>query len=389
MQLGTFSVSLAVKDLAASRAFYEKLGFAAFAGAPSQNWLILKNGDHVICLFQGMFERNMLTFNPGWDSDARPVEAFTDVRELQRRLKAVPWLKEATPPCIYAVGGGFRAIAKLHMIKTEYPLNIVHEYVMNRRALNQTIEKLVSMKPEEVAELPGISAKRASTLIPTAVVLQQLLEVTSAPQVMFSVSGIREGFFYDLLDKEQQAEDPLIASAMDLAALIGRQGTYGKELHAWMTPLFASEPMLWQRLRLSLCVLSELAWAIDPNFRASWAYHRIIQSSLKGMDHKERLMLALALYHRYQPKFKGEKRALKLLDERERLWARCVGLAANLAFQLSGGRSGNLHHARLTWHDGQVQLALDEEAAPLRTETVEKRVEMLSEALRGFTRFVL
>ena len=87
MQLGAFSISLAVKDLAASRAFYEKFGFQAFGGDPAQNWLILKNGDHVIGLFQGMFEKNTLTFNPGWDQNAQPVDSFTDVRELQRRLK--------------------------------------------------------------------------------------------------------------------------------------------------------------------------------------------------------------------------------------------------------------------------------------------------------------
>lgn len=88
MELGAFSVSLAVKDLEASRAFYEKLGFAPFAGDASQNWLILKNGDHVIGLFQGMFERNMLTFNPGWGQAAQPLDTFTDIRELQRALKA-------------------------------------------------------------------------------------------------------------------------------------------------------------------------------------------------------------------------------------------------------------------------------------------------------------
>ncbi len=88
MELGAFSVSLAVKDLQASKAFYEKLGFTSFAGDPSQNWLILKNGDHVIGLFQGMFERNLLTFNPGWNQNAQKLERFTDVRELQRRLKA-------------------------------------------------------------------------------------------------------------------------------------------------------------------------------------------------------------------------------------------------------------------------------------------------------------
>ena len=87
MDLGAFSVSLAVNDLAASRAFYEALGFSQFHGDASQGWLILKNGSTVIGLFQGMFERNTLTFNPGWDSNAQPVDAFTDVRELQRRLK--------------------------------------------------------------------------------------------------------------------------------------------------------------------------------------------------------------------------------------------------------------------------------------------------------------
>jgi catechol 2,3-dioxygenase-like lactoylglutathione lyase family enzyme len=97
MELGNFSISLAVKDIDASRAFYEKFGFTVFGGNAAQKWLILKNGDHVIGLFQGMFDRNMLTFNPGWDSNANRLDVFTDVRELQRALKAqgVPLLSEA------------------------------------------------------------------------------------------------------------------------------------------------------------------------------------------------------------------------------------------------------------------------------------------------------
>ena len=87
MNLGSFSVSLAVKDLATAKGFYEKLGFDAVGGDPQQNWLILKNGDHVIGLFQGMFEKNILTFNPGWDQGGNELDSFTDVRELQRELK--------------------------------------------------------------------------------------------------------------------------------------------------------------------------------------------------------------------------------------------------------------------------------------------------------------
>ena len=97
MELGAFSISLAVKDIHASQAFYEKFGFKAFGGDITQNWLILKNGDTIIGLFQGMFDQNILTFNPGWDQDAQPLASFTDVRELQRQLKAqgVTFVSEA------------------------------------------------------------------------------------------------------------------------------------------------------------------------------------------------------------------------------------------------------------------------------------------------------
>lgn len=88
MELGAFSISLSVKDIKASKSFYQKLGFQVFGGDESQNWLIMKNGDHVIGLFQGMFEKNILTFNPGWDQNSSTLNSYTDVRDLQRALKA-------------------------------------------------------------------------------------------------------------------------------------------------------------------------------------------------------------------------------------------------------------------------------------------------------------
>ena len=99
MELGAFSISLAVKDIEASKRFYKTLGFTTFMGNQAQGWLIVKNGDHVIGLFQGMFEKNILTFNPGWNSDAKPLSKFTDVRELQRQLKerGVSMVSEAPP----------------------------------------------------------------------------------------------------------------------------------------------------------------------------------------------------------------------------------------------------------------------------------------------------
>ncbi len=88
MELGSFSISLAVEDLSASQSFYEKLGFEVMGGDAQQNWLILKNGDHVLGLFQGMFKENILSFNPGWDQSANELDSFTDVRDIQRELKS-------------------------------------------------------------------------------------------------------------------------------------------------------------------------------------------------------------------------------------------------------------------------------------------------------------
>ena len=109
MQLGAFSVSLAVSDLEQSRSFYEKLGFRTVGGDPSQNWLILRNGTTTLGLFHGMFEGNLLTFNPGWDGNAHPVAGFTDVRELQKRLREqgvepkVPADESTTGPASFMV----------------------------------------------------------------------------------------------------------------------------------------------------------------------------------------------------------------------------------------------------------------------------------------------
>ncbi len=95
MELGAFSISLAVKDLAASRVFYQNLGFEDMGGMPAQNWIIMKNGDTVIGLFQGMFDSNIITFNPGWDQSAQPVEPFTDIRDVQKQLKSAGIALEA------------------------------------------------------------------------------------------------------------------------------------------------------------------------------------------------------------------------------------------------------------------------------------------------------
>lgn len=308
---------------------------------------------------------------------------------VARELQQVTWLRHTAAEQIYAIGGSFRAIAKMQIRRSDYPLPIVHEYRLSWRSIDQLIDMLSSLPAEEIENIPGVPKKRAPTMLAATMMLQQLMEASQTSYAIFSVAGLREGLLYDRLDPKTQAIDPLEASARDLAALAGRRGRYARELFDWMRPLFAHESPANGRLRLALCTISEMAWTIDPNFRADWAYLRIIQSSIKGISHRERVMLAMALFHRYQNKWKTERPETALLDEQDRLWARCVGLAANLAFHLSGGKQGNLHHARLRVEGSGVFLALDEDARPLHTETVEKRLEGLGSTFRALSNFII
>ncbi len=308
---------------------------------------------------------------------------------IDAELASLEWLPQVRARMIYAIGGSFRTLAKTHMKQTGYPLPILHEYTLSKRTIDKMVKHLMPMGVKDIGELPGIPAKRAATILPAAMMLQRLMERSGANKVMFSVSGIREGLLYSQLPPKQQKQDPLLASALDLASLAGRQGRYAQELFDWMQPLFKEESDRRKRLRMALCCVSEMAWTIDPNFRGEWAYLRILHSAIKGVDHRERVLLALALYHRHHSKWKQDREELALLDERDRLWARCVGMAANLAFQLSGGKQGNLHHARLTLSGKQVKLALDSEAKPLRTDTVEKKLEGLGETFKALSSFVI
>ncbi len=303
---------------------------------------------------------------------------------LQDQLGHIKWLKKSCAKQCYAIGGGFRSIAKLHMRQQAAPLKLVHEYTMSAAQLTKIHNAIAPLDEAALAALPGISSKRSATLPIASLVLSSLLEISGAKRNVFSVAGIREGLMHEQLSAKERRADPLLASAQVLSKIAGRKGRYAKELYQWMQPLFADEKKAHSRLRLALCHISEIAWTIDPNFRAEWAYLRIIQSDMKGLSHPERAMLALALFHRYQVKLKKDYAELALLTDAQKHWAQMVGIAANLAFQLSGGQGGNLYHAQLAINeDGTPSLRIDSAAKGLYTEMVEKRLEGLSLAFKA------
>jgi exopolyphosphatase/guanosine-5'-triphosphate,3'-diphosphate pyrophosphatase len=271
----------------------------------------------------------------------------------------------------------------MHMAEIGHPLKILHHYSVPAESMQAFARRIMQLPPEAIAKLPGASSKRAPALIPAATIMSTLLEMSRFDEVIFSTSGIREGVLYEKLSPYVKIDDPLISAAADIARQAGRLNHYGRELFAWMAPLFPKEDAQQARLRLAACILCEVAWRIHPEYRAEWAFHRIIQSSMNGVTHSQRVALALAVYHRYQVKPKDRFSLLPLVSEKQRRWARLVGTCANLAFQLSGGIAGNLAYTELKVENNEGRLVYEPEMEELIGETVRKRLDGLGEMLKA------
>ncbi len=363
---GTTEATLAAQGI--QSAFYRPDGLVADLGGGSLELARLCEGE--------ISQQQSLGFGSlaldGVAADAKSI------RSLIKDHRSLPIPRADT---LYAIGGSFRNLAKHHVVAREYPLGLIHGYRISLRQLSALIRRLEPLSPDEIAALPGVSAKRADSMLATGILLRELMRAADADQVVFSVSGIREGLAYRQLSERAQARDPLLASAYDLGMLAGRSGAYAEELYAWTQPLFADDTPERQRLRRALCTIGEIAWTIDPVYRAEWAWDRVIHSAIKGLTHHERLILALGLYHRYSSRWKHDDRLIRFVTDEQQQWAQRAGLAMNLAFQLSAGRAGNLNHFELAVKKGTLTLTHDKAAAPLMTSLVEKKLAALQEVV--------
>jgi exopolyphosphatase/guanosine-5'-triphosphate,3'-diphosphate pyrophosphatase len=304
---------------------------------------------------------------------------------IQQQFARLGWLGEKSYPCLYGIGGSFRAIAKIHMQENNYPLTLLHDYEIETGAAMELLDRLVTWPEEKIAEIPT-AEKRQNQLPAAAMIMQELLTVSKAEKVVFSTSGIREGPLYSLLSPYLRNEDPLISSCAELAGQNGRHPGYPSEVFEWMDLAFKDETEAERRLRAAACILSELAWRIHRSSRGAWVYHRIIQSSLVGISHVERVALATALYHRYQPVWKEDWRSYSLLNDRWRNWAQAVGSAMSLAYYLSGGLPGNLGYVVLKPERGRPRLRMAREIQPLQGEKLDQLLDRFATASSAYNR---
>lgn len=303
---------------------------------------------------------------------------------IDKRFSEISWLDDEKTPNIYAIGGSFRALAKMHMITNNYPLQILHEYTVNSKEFLSFVREIAGISLEKLEKYSNGASKRAAALPGAAMVLEKLLSASNAENIVFSASGIREGYLYEKLPVQEQGEDGMLFSCREFASHNGRSMEYGEELFTWMQPLLAKENERIRRLRLAFCLLSDIALHIHPEYRGEWAFQRIIYSAFTSITHIERITLALALYHRYQFKLKENWSQLKLISNEDKAWAKLVGTSANLAYHLSGSISGNLHKTELTLKDKNISLKLIGDMADIMGDAIQKRIDGVDEAYKDY-----
>lgn len=240
---------------------------------------------------------------------------------------------------LYIVGGAWRALGRLHIKNSNHPLEILHGYRADAQGVIELCRLVARQGPKSLARLRVVSQARAAALPAAALLLGELLRRSGVAAAVFSAHGLREGLLYERLDKAAQNQDPLLAACRDAAGRTPHFGIDEEALMAWLAPLFRGETAALSRLRRAAVLLSESAWQVHPDYRARQAMADVMRGQYVGIDHRERVLLGLALRARYSHKdmAAAAEPYRALLHEDDERWCYRVGLALRLAHTLSGG----------------------------------------------------
>jgi len=322
---------------------------------------------------------------------ALPVQAMLAATGRGARRPLDTLLTEGLPPAViaepvfYAVGGGFRAIAKAHMAATGVPVQVVHGYTLDAGTARSFAKRLWGLSPDQLAAQPGVPARRLATLPAAALVLDRLLKRLEPERVVFSALGLREGWLYAQLSEAERYLDPLVEGAQIVGMAGGaRVPAFGAALAQWTDGLFPGETPADRRLRLAACALTDIAWRSHVDVQAEESFHRLLQFPFIGIDHLERVYLAAIIHARYgggsgDP---ATAAALALLSPAQRRRARILGRALRLGHRLSGCVGEILEATSLHIEAGLVRLEIRSTAGIPDSDTLKSRLQDLAKALR-------
>jgi len=302
---------------------------------------------------------------------------------VEAELATLPQLKRGEGRDLYLVGGAWRALARMHIAQTSYPLSIVHHYVLRREEARDLAGVVAQATRKTLERMAGAPAKRLADMPYAALVLRRLLRVTGARRVVFSANGLREGWYARLLPPEIRQADPMRAAGRDLALRWGRDPALPPALLAWTDPIFAEETPEHAALREASCWVSDIGSHDHPDYRAEQAFFRVLRQPGVGLDHHQRAFLALVVALRYEaePNAPFLATARTLLDMAAVRRAESLGAALRLAFTLSGGTPVLLAGTALRRRGGEIQLRLVEGSGVFAGESVQRRLEALAAAL--------
>ncbi|WP_035715579.1 exopolyphosphatase [Azorhizobium doebereinerae] len=304
------------------------------------------------------------------------------VREAMRDAAVLPAMAGRT---FYAVGGTWRALARLHMFQRGYPLHVMHGYRLPAKEVVDFTRIVHRAESEALAHIEAVSNARRPLLAYGALVLENVVKAGRPAEVVISALGVREGLLYGLLDADQRAADPLIVAAQEFNILRSRSPRHCEELADWTGGFFASSPVLEEdredmRLRQAACLLSDNAWRAHPDYRGEQSLNVIAHAALVGIDHPGRAFLALAVYYRHMGLGEDEyaPRLLELVSSGMLDRARILGAAMRVAYLLSAAMPGILPRAPLAVEDGTLRLTVPADLASLVNERVHSRLRQLA-----------
>ena len=311
--------------------------------------------------------------------------------------RAFDRLDLGTEETFYAVGGTWRAVSRLHMARNDYPLHIQQGYVIEDPL--PFLEEVERIDPDEVREAEGgdeVSKSRRPLVPIGAMLLREVLTRVKAKRVVVSGAGVREGYLYEQLRDNERMDDPLIAAAADLATLNSRDPKHGRELAQWteltLQAFGVEEDARQRRARIACCLLTDIAWRANPDYRSSQALRIIAFGAFLGADHQTRMMMGLAIYFRYAglkaedelPDFAGVATG----ETMER--ARLLGAMFRVAYLFSGAQSGIVPSLRwIEEGDGRLALVVPSDSGELIGDRPNSRLSHLSRLTGRDLRYVI
>lgn len=305
-------------------------------------------------------------------------------KQIDQHLKGLDWLTSGAGGTFYAVGGAWRALARIHMDQSRYPLHVIHNYRLSAATALSFARFVSHLGRSTLERVEGVSRQRVESVPYAARLLERLIQESKVKDVVFCAYGLREGCLYDRLPKLIKAQDPLIAMAEEVASRTGRAIGDGVTLANWIAPAFADQSPGAARLRLAAAHLADTGWSEHPDYRAEQVFLRILRMPLVGLDHIERSMLALsvAARHAAMDPILSRWRIDSLLDEARIGEAKAIGLAMRLAYALSGGATQLLAATQLARKGNTIELILPAHADILVGDVVERRCRALAKALK-------